>query len=79
MHLKQPKTIFTFGLALLFAAASFTACNNSGEKKEDAAKTDTPAKVSEPAPAPTTAPSGPDTTNSGGDTIVKQKPTAPGD
>lgn len=71
MHLKQPKSIYQFGLALLFAAFTFTACNNSGEKKEDAAKTDTTPKMSEPTPA------GPDTPKTV-DTL-KGKPTAPGD
>jgi hypothetical protein len=76
MHLKQPKSIHQIGLALVFAAFSFTACNNSGEKKEDAEKKDT-TSVS-PTPAPTPAPTpGPDSTGTG-DTL-KQKPTAPGD
>jgi hypothetical protein len=74
MHLKQPKSIYQIGLALLFAAFTFTACNNSGEKKEEAAKTDTTPKMTEP--APTKAP-GPDSTGKG-DTL-KQKPTSPGD
>ncbi|MCX6317916.1 MAG: hypothetical protein NTW29_11535 [Bacteroidetes bacterium] len=75
MHLKQPKSIYQIGLALVFAAFSFTACTNSGEKKEDANKTDTTKTT--PAPAPTPA-QGPDSTGGGGDTL-KQKPTAPGD
>jgi hypothetical protein len=76
MHLKQPKSIYLFGLALIFSAFSFTACNNSGEKKEDAAKNDTTPKMTDPAPAPAPTP-GPDSTSKG-DTL-KQKPTAPGD
>lgn len=76
MHLKQPKSIYQIGLALVFAAFSFTACTNGGEKKEDANKKDT-TKVADPAPAPAPAP-GPDTPKAGGDTL-KQKPTAPGD
>lgn len=75
MHLKQPHSIYRIGLALVFAAISFTACTNGGEKKDDAEKKDT-TKVSEPAPAP--AP-GPDTPKNGGGDTLKQKPTAPGD
>ncbi|MEQ1676030.1 MAG: hypothetical protein ABL876_04995 [Chitinophagaceae bacterium] len=72
MNQNHLKSISRAMLAVLFAAFTFAACNNSGDKKkEEPAKTDTVAPT--PAPAPTT----PDSTGAG-DTL-KQKPTAPGD
>jgi cytochrome c5 len=72
MNLNHPKPVYQIVLALFIAAFTITACNNSSEKKEEPAKTDTPA-VTKPAEP---APNAPDSL--GGDTL-KLKPTAPGD
>lgn len=75
MNQKRTKSIYQFMLVLLIAGFTFTACNNGDKKKEEPAKTDTPAaKPADTAPQPG------DTNHAGGggDTL-KQKPTAPAD
>ncbi len=74
MNLKRTKSIYQFMLVLLIAGFTFAACNNGDKKKDEPAKTDTPA--AKPAD---TAPQASDTPHAEGGDTLKQKPTAPAD